>query len=138
MPTGHPSSTPAFSTASGPLSAIPTGFSSDARRVVDGLAGPQPGTTGGSSQHRNRQQTCIKPCSNAQGYYPVAVAVALHMLQLPDWLQPTGNAFDNSVKNSVHLRRIAAFYNPEFLLHLYVIFSGNEHAASQYYNLPFL
>ncbi|KAL0037427.1 hypothetical protein WJX79_007485 [Trebouxia sp. C0005] len=63
----HPSSTPAFSTASGPLSAVPTGFSSDARRVVDGLAGPEPGTVGGSSQHRHRQQTFTRPGSNAQG-----------------------------------------------------------------------
>lgn len=80
MPTGHPSSTPAFSTASGPLSAVPTGFSSDARRVVDGLAGPEPGTVGGSSQHRHRQQTFTRPGSNAQGYRPVAVALNLHML----------------------------------------------------------
>ncbi|KAL0052980.1 hypothetical protein WJX82_010854 [Trebouxia sp. C0006] len=63
----QPSSTPAFSTASGPLSAVPTGFSSDARRVIAGLAGPEHGTVGGSSQQRHRQQTSIRPSSNAQG-----------------------------------------------------------------------
>ncbi|DBA82764.1 TPA: hypothetical protein ACH3X1_006992 [Trebouxia sp. C0004] len=63
----HSGSTPAFSTASGPLSAVPTGFSSDARRVVYGLAGPEPGTTGVSSHHKDQQHTFISPSSNAQG-----------------------------------------------------------------------
>ena len=79
MQAGQPSTSPALSVASGPLSTAPTGFSSDARRVISSLAGPWPDAADVSLPSRDQHKPLLTPHSSLRRW--CLFAQAQHVLQ---------------------------------------------------------